>query len=216
MDIKLKDFFYISNILSIIRLFLGIPIFYFLSKTDAVSFYLVPILGATAIITDYFDGYFARKYNQISELGKIIDPIADKICSAFVLLGLVLFRNYPWGVLVLLMYRDVLILIFGTIISKKKGEVVSSIFLGKLNTTLIGLSAFFFCIKLNDVLDLILIIACYVMIIISGFAYLKLGEKMLELNIKQKIIFRTFITLLNVIIVISFFYLNKLFNHFLL
>ncbi len=216
MNIKLRDFFYISNLLSLLRLFLGVPIFILLGYSDPISFTLVSILGATAIITDYFDGYFARKYNQITELGKIIDPIADKICSAFVLLGLTVFRGYPWGVLVLLMYRDILILIFGTIISKKKGEVVSSIFLGKLNTTIIGISAFFFCLELNNILDLILIIFSYIMIVISGYAYLKIGEKMLEFTKRQKFIFRTFITLLNVLLLIMFYYLNNSINHFLL
>jgi len=216
MNIKLKDFFYISNILSLIRLFLGIPIFILLSKSDSVSFVLVPILGGLAIITDYFDGYFARKYNQITELGKIIDPIADKICSAFVLLGLILFRGYPWGVLILLMYRDILILVFGTIISKKKGEVVSSIFLDKLNTTLIGLSAMFFCIKLSYTLDIILILLCYAMIFISGFAYLKIGEKMLELTTVKKIMFRTLIAVLSVLLIVVLYYFNQSINHLLI
>jgi CDP-diacylglycerol--glycerol-3-phosphate 3-phosphatidyltransferase len=214
MNIKLSDFLLISNILSLLRLFLGFPIFWLLSKTDSVSFALVPILGAVAIITDYFDGHFARKFNQISELGKIIDPIADKVCAALVLLGLAVFRGYPWGVLLLLMYRDILILIFGTIISKKKGEVVSSIFLGKLNTTIIGLSAFFFCLKLNNLLDTILIISCYAMIIVSGIAYLNIGEKMLALNKKQKVVFRTFIVSISVLVLIAFYYLNNSVSNF--
>lgn len=216
MKIKLNDFFLISNILSLIRLFIGIPIFILLSNNDNVSFILVPVLGFVAIVTDYLDGVFARKFNQITELGKIIDPLADKVCAAFVLLGLIIYRNYPLGVLFLLMYRDILILIFGTLISKKQNEVVSSIFLGKLNTTLIGLSAFFFSIKLSTVLDVALIIACYISIIVSGIAYLKVGENLMFTSNKQKFYFRTFIAFLSVLVLISFIYLAKSINNFVL
>ncbi len=216
MSIKLKDFFLISNILSLIRLFLGIPIFVLLSYPDNTSFVLAPILGVIAILTDYLDGVFARKFNQITELGKIIDPLADKVCAAFVLLGLIIYRGYPWGVLFLLMYRDILIVIFGTFISKKQNEVVSSIFLGKLNTTIIGLSAFFFSIKLSTILDIILIITSYISIIVSGIAYLKVGENLMFNTPKQKYYFRTFITFISVIVLIIFIYLAKSFNNFVL
>lgn len=215
MNIKFKEFFYISNILSLLRVFIGIPIFYYLGKTDQFSFWMVPVLGFLAIITDYLDGYFSRKFNQITELGKIIDPIADKICSFFVLFGIIVYRGYPAGVLFLLMYRDILITIFGSIISKKEGKVVSSIFLGKLNTTLIGLSAILFVLKISSFIDITLILACYISIFVSGLAYLRIGENMLNLSVKGKILFRSGISVLTLLVLIVFVYLELLSKNFM-
>ncbi len=214
MNIKIKEFFYISNLLSLLRVFIGIPIFYYLSKTDDFSFVFVAVLGFIAIISDYFDGYFSRKFNQVTELGKIIDPIADKICGVFVLLGLILFRGYPAGVFFLLMYRDILILVFGMIISKKEGKVVSSVFVGKLNTSIIGLSAFIYVLKVNDIINYILILGCYVLIIISGITYYKIGDKMLSADTKKRNYLRTIVSLLSVVIIIVFVYLSLNYANF--
>ena len=214
MNIKFKEIFYISNLLSLLRVFIGIPIFYYLSKTDDFSFVFVAVLGFIAIISDYFDGYFSRKLNQVTEMGKIIDPIADKICGIFVLLGLIMFRGYPAGILFLLMYRDILILVFGLIISKKQGKVVSSVFLGKLNTSIIGLSAFLYVLKFNYTINYILIIACYLIIIISGIAYFKIGDKMLSSDKSKRALLRGVVAVLSVVVVIIFIYLSINYTNF--
>ncbi|MFH0736904.1 MAG: CDP-alcohol phosphatidyltransferase family protein [bacterium] len=214
MNIKTKEIFYISNLLSLLRVFIGIPIFYFLSKTDDFSFVFVAVLGFIAIISDYFDGFFSRKFNQVTELGKIIDPIADKICGIFVLLGLIVYRGYPAGVLFLLTYRDILILVFGLIISKKHGKVVSSIFLGKLNTSIIGLSAFLYVLKFNHIVNYILIIACYLIIIISGIAYFKIGDKLLSSDKTKRSFLRSAVAVLSVAVIIIFIYLSFNYTNF--
>ena len=73
------------NFITIARIFLAPIILIFLIFGN----YLVCILlFFLAGLTDYFDGYFARKYNAVSELGEILDPIADKILVVFILIGL--------------------------------------------------------------------------------------------------------------------------------
>ena len=67
---------YLPNILSSLRIFLVIPILYLLKIDFIIS---AAILFLFSSLTDYFDGYLARKYNSESELGEILDPIADKI-----------------------------------------------------------------------------------------------------------------------------------------
>tara|TARA_X000000950_G_scaffold284010_1_gene386171 strand:+ start:1281 stop:1841 length:561 start_codon:yes stop_codon:yes gene_type:complete len=74
------------NILTVSRIFLGVVIFLLLTLPN--SYLLALILFFLAGITDYFDGYLARKYNAVSQLGEILDPIADKILILFVLFGL--------------------------------------------------------------------------------------------------------------------------------
>ena len=66
--------------------FLGAIIFILLTSSD--GYLLAFILFFIAGITDYFDGYLARKYNLVSQIGEILDPIADKILIVFILFGL--------------------------------------------------------------------------------------------------------------------------------
>ncbi|MFL2699669.1 MAG: CDP-diacylglycerol--glycerol-3-phosphate 3-phosphatidyltransferase [Gammaproteobacteria bacterium] len=74
------------NLLTLIRIFLAGIIFLLLTGTEGYLFALLLFVLAGA--TDYFDGFLARKYNLTSQLGEILDPIADKILVVFVLFGL--------------------------------------------------------------------------------------------------------------------------------
>ena len=77
---------YIINFLTISRILFGGIIFLLLTRPDV--YFLALILFFVAGVTDYLDGYLARKYNATSQLGEILDPIADKILIVFVLFGL--------------------------------------------------------------------------------------------------------------------------------
>jgi len=74
------------NLLTISRIVLGAFIFMLLTRHE--GYLLAFILFFFAGATDFFDGYLARKYNAVSEIGEILDPIADKILIVFVLFGL--------------------------------------------------------------------------------------------------------------------------------
>jgi len=103
-------FFTISNIISFFRLLLTIPMSYFLMNqmnTEAL------LLGILAVLTDLADGYIARKMNQISEYGKIIDPIADKVFVGVSALCLVARGSLPIWFVVAIIARDVIILLGG-------------------------------------------------------------------------------------------------------
>lgn len=88
---KKRDLYTIPNILSYIRLLL-IPVIFYLYTTakDASDYYVATILFAICAATDMVDGYVARRFNQITDLGKILDPIADKLMQATVLVCLML------------------------------------------------------------------------------------------------------------------------------
>ena len=77
---------YFINLLTLSRIFLGSVIFLLLTRPE--GYFLAFLLFFVAGATDYFDGYLARKYNLTSEIGEILDPIADKILILFVLFGL--------------------------------------------------------------------------------------------------------------------------------
>ncbi|MCB9250032.1 MAG: CDP-alcohol phosphatidyltransferase family protein [Ignavibacteriales bacterium] len=79
------------------RILLAIPIFYFVSNLELIHgarWYLFT-LYILVYFTDILDGYLARKFNQVSELGKIIDPLADKILVILVVIYLYYFNLIP-------------------------------------------------------------------------------------------------------------------------
>lgn len=86
----------IPNIITYVRIVMMFAFLYFAGvggpygHTDTRSRWIAAILFIVAASTDKLDGYLARRYNQVTELGKLIDPIADKllICGAFIVLSI--------------------------------------------------------------------------------------------------------------------------------
>ena len=72
----MKQLLLIPNILTLSRIFLIFPSIYFLEKSE---FLIASLLILIVLLTDFFDGYLARKLNQTSYLGAILEPVADKL-----------------------------------------------------------------------------------------------------------------------------------------
>ncbi len=133
-----KEYFYISNQFSILRIVLIIPVVYFLLNQNHNNTNIISALLIAMYISDLLDGYLARKLNQVSELGKIIDPIADK--AAVIAIAIVLFlqgRLETWFFLVVI-GRDLLILGFGLYLKSKNKVVLMSNYPGKIAVFSIG------------------------------------------------------------------------------
>lgn len=137
-----------SNSLSFIRLLLVIPAWFAFSNFDNnLARYSVAAIGVIATITDILDGYLARKLNQITEFGKVIDPLADKVLIVFVVLNLFLLGEIPDYYFYMIIARDVLILIGGLIVAKKIGKVLPSDYMGK--ATVLSIAFVLLMILLN-------------------------------------------------------------------
>lgn len=119
---------HIPNFLSILRLILIGPFIIALLRDR-----LWELAGITAliIISDYFDGYLARAWNTITEAGKILDPLADKVCSAAAGIAMFYLRGFPLWLLILIVARDVLILLAGLLLIEFRHFVPASSVLGK-------------------------------------------------------------------------------------
>ena len=145
---NLKNIFNASNLLSFVRLLLVIPAWFAFENFDVHFYrYSVAAIGIFAAITDILDGYLARKLNQITEFGKIIDPLADKVLIAFVVINLFLLNEIPDYYFYLIVGRDILILIGGLVVTKKIGKVLPSDYLGK--ATVLSISFVLLMILLN-------------------------------------------------------------------
>ena len=124
----------IPNILTISRLFLTFPLIIFLEINKTSFVFGLIVLGG---ITDYFDGYFARKLNLKTKFGAILDPLTDKIFLLIPLLWLAKMDLIPFWSLAIILFRELIISALRTTI--KDGLPASQ--LGKYKT-------FFFFIAL--------------------------------------------------------------------
>jgi len=169
----------IPNAFSALRVVLIPFLIYYMSLQRGNTELL--IIAALMGISDYADGYFARKLNQITESGKILDPLADKIAVAASVIGLVLYRDFPLWALILLIARDIIILIAGIFVMRKTGVVPSSNLLGKWTVT-----AFFVLIIIYlfdvDFLKIYVLIISMLVLMWSMVEYYKL----LPANLFQK------------------------------
>jgi len=100
----------LPNSLTVLRL-LVVPVFAWLLLTDSgqndAGRYWATLFFALAIITDRYDGMIARRTNQVTEFGKLADPIADKALTGTALVGLSALDLLPWWVTVVILVREV-------------------------------------------------------------------------------------------------------------
>jgi CDP-diacylglycerol--glycerol-3-phosphate 3-phosphatidyltransferase len=146
---KLKDIFTISNFISFLRILLFFPIYYTISNLQVNDSFRYYTLGLFFIVylTDISDGYLARKLNQVTEIGKVIDPFADKILVALIVVQLFIQNDIPAFYFYIIIGRDLLIFIGGIFVSRKIGFVLPSNYTGKGTVFSIGL--FFILVVLN-------------------------------------------------------------------
>ena len=188
----------IPNILTIVRIILAVFAILFVCiekfwKTAAfsymfndyktvvyipITYILAGVFFVIASITDLLDGYLARKYNWISNFGKLWDPIADKILINGVLIGLAVNGSVPVFIPIIMICRDIIV-DASRMYASTKGKVVAANIWGKLKTVsqMIGiiLILFVFGIVNNNVFhylvqNLCLLVAT-VFSVVSGVIY---------------------------------------------
>ena len=123
------------------------------------------------MLSDYLDGNLARKYGSISEAGKILDPLADKLCIALGALALTLYGDMPVVLLIIIIARDLGIAIVGVTIIQKRKQIPVSNKLGKVTVFILSLALLVYVFKLNAVYDYTFI-AVLLFIILSSCCYL--------------------------------------------
>ena len=173
----------LPNKLSILRIFLC-PVFLFFVLADFIPNNLLwsAIIFAVAAITDSLDGKIARKYNLVTDFGKFIDPIADKIVvfaalGAFVYLDPCGFGQGMVWILLVVIARELLVTSFRTIAMGKNLVIAADIF-GKMKTTTQMFAVLFILLERHFMLypypyiGAVLLVVSTVLTVVSGVNYI--------------------------------------------
>lgn len=167
---------YVPNILSFIRLALC-PVFIvtFFKDTPENAFLVFLI----ASLLDIIDGFIARKFNAITTLGKIIDPVADKVLQLSAVICFTAKNFIPWFVVIILGLKELTMLVGGGIISKKQKNMVYSNTYGKIASfiTSLTLCAMFFTAEGGFLYEykIIVDIVLYLAVLLSVISMVQYG-----------------------------------------
>ena len=161
----------IPNLLSFFRLCL-IPVFMWLYCVEK-NYLWTGIILIISGLTDTVDGIIARKFNMISDLGKVLDPIADKVTQAAMLFCLL--TRFPLMIapLALMVVKEFFMGVTGLLVIQKTGKVFGADWHGKVNTWLLYAMMILhvFWYNIPDVVSKVLIGICVVMMLISLVLY---------------------------------------------
>ena len=132
---KKENIMTVPNLLSLFRLAL-IPViiwFYSVKHKYRAAIGLILLSGAS----DIADGFIARHFNMVSDLGKILDPIADKLTQGALLVCLISKFKAMWSLIIIFSICEILMVLMGIIAIRKSDRVCSARWHGKLNTVVI-------------------------------------------------------------------------------
>ncbi len=168
----LGTFWTLANGLSLLRLVLVFPIAY-LILTEGPRAWLFGLIGLV-VVTDFFDGRVARWSRTVSEWGKVLDPLADKVAAAVILLALVLRDrdSLPGWFLALVVGRDVLIVLGGVMMARKTATVAMSLWLGKIAVGATALTVLAALLQADPDVMRFCLAATSVLIVLSFLQYL--------------------------------------------
>jgi cardiolipin synthase len=122
----------IPNILSFLRL-LGVPLFLWLVLVPEADGWAFVVLAVSAV-TDWLDGTIARATGQISRLGQLLDPLADRLYIATTLVALAIRAIIPWWLVVVLLGRDLILAVVLALLKRRGITGLPVHFLGKAAT----------------------------------------------------------------------------------
>lgn len=162
--------------------------------------WIINAIFCLASLTDKLDGTLARKWNQVTTLGKFLDPIADKILVLAAMLMLVEMGNLPAWIPIIILMREFAVSGYRLIAVEKGGKVIAASIWGKLKTVTQIIAIIFAFININNtnkffafttgnltgtslvinIITSVMMIICVIATIFSGIDYLKGGKELLK------------------------------------
>ena len=166
-----KDILTVPNALSLFRLLLS-PLMLYLYR-DRQAYTAVAVLIALSALTDVLDGRIARRFHCVSDIGKVLDPIADKLTQGCLILCLL--DKYPWFLWLLLLFlvRELVVTGMGCLVLKRTDIMNGAMWYGKAATVLIY-SCMFLLILFPGIPEsaaAVMCVCCAGMIVLSMILY---------------------------------------------
>ncbi|MGN1129901.1 MAG: CDP-alcohol phosphatidyltransferase family protein [Ruminococcus sp.] len=184
-EVKISQIKTVPNLMTLLRIVLIVPfVFFFINNQLILAAVTIGLSG----LTDALDGFFARKFNQITPLGKILDPIADKLTLFAIMVCVTIYTPIIAPVMVVLIVKDVLMLLGGSVLIKKKITPPASKWYGKVGTFVFYISV---CLIVflkaafnyqNDILSLCLLSVTALIMLFSLVQYAIIFVSLLKEN----------------------------------
>lgn len=168
----------LPNKITILRVIM-IPFFVFFMLADSIKYsnYIAEIIFIIASLTDTLDGYIARKYNLVSNFGKFMDPLADKLLVSSALICFISIPDNPmpvWGVIIIIS-REFIISGF-RLVASDAGLVLDASWWGKIKTITQMIMSIFLIVDFSgtvvDAIEFVLIYASIVLTVVSLVDYI--------------------------------------------
>lgn len=187
-----REIFSIPNILSYFRLIL-IPVFctlYLRAETQEDFFWAAAVVLISSL-TDLLDGKIARHFNMITDLGKVLDPVADKLTHVALVLCLAFRHPMMWILLALLVFKETYMLVMGIYFLQKRVMLDGAIRCGKVCTAVLFpcLVLLFLFPQMPEFLvnTLLVVMMCFLLYSLFGYAsvFRKMRRGEMKSGVKQ-------------------------------
>lgn len=185
-----KEYFSIPNLMGYFRLLLaGIYLFICYSANSEKDYYISACIIGISMLTDFFDGKIARHFHMVTDFGKILDPIADKITLGAVVISFL--WRYPFTIFVVLVFiiKEAFMAFCGLYFMKKGWKTEGATIYGKICTATIYVISFFllFFPNLNTKMVTFFFLFEIVIMIITLLTYIKFYYRLAkQLSFKTK------------------------------
>lgn len=175
MNIKKEDLFKIPNILSYIRIILvPIYVYVFIHANEPNEYILSVFIVILSAVTDLLDGIIARKFGIITDWGKIIDPLADKLMQAAMLFTVIFKFKGIYFLIILFILKELVSFLVSAFLYKRGKHLNGAIWYGKVCTVVLYIVMLILIARPNlksAIVILLIVIASFFMIV-SFVAYM--------------------------------------------
>ena len=147
----------LANYLTLSRIII-LPLFLFLFFSSYVHNELIAgLVLILSSLTDFFDGYIARKYNQTTKLGRLLDPLADKLTVIAVFIAFAIKDLLPLEIIIIIVAREFIVLIGSMIVYFNEEDIINPSKIGKAATFLLYVSALSYIFDLKGLKTIIFV-----------------------------------------------------------
>jgi len=157
----------IPNILSSMRILTIPPIVFLILYSTPANYPVLILVYFFSLWLDFFDGYLARKLSQETKLGKILDPLADKLMVSSTIVALIIRSDFPLWLGILIIGRDILIITASAILFQGRHEIKTSILVGKATFALMGALVMLYILDLSIYIDLEILKRFFIILTVS-------------------------------------------------